>query len=101
MYINPPNLIKDANSMTTQRFIMRSVINRVKLYTDKRFKGRYPRYISGMAYLISGDVVGALYKASLTVTLFWLEDVYITGFLAEKVYPNHIDNWKFRSVINI
>lgn len=64
MYMNLTNLIEDANSRTTQRFIMGAVINKVKPFADKRskwcepnFKGLYPRYTSDTAYLISGDVV--------------------------------------------
>ncbi|XP_055378511.1 beta-1,3-galactosyltransferase 1-like isoform X2 [Condylostylus longicornis] len=45
---------------------------------------KYPNYLSGSGYLMSTDVVGKLYDASLNVSIFHLEDVYVTGICAEK-----------------
>lgn len=44
------------------------------------FPGRtYPNYLSGSGYVMSQEVVQALYEASQKVSLIPLEDVYITG----------------------
>ena len=45
----------------------------------------YPNYLSGTAYLMSRSAAMTLYEASLQVQLFHLEDIYVTGILAEKV----------------
>ncbi|KAK3914689.1 Beta-1,3-galactosyltransferase 1 [Frankliniella fusca] len=44
------------------------------------YAGRtYPNYLSGSGYVMSQEVVQALYEASQKVSLIPLEDVYITG----------------------
>lgn len=45
----------------------------------------YPDYLSGTAYVMSFDAAQRLYKGSLQTPLFHLEDVYLTGFVAEKI----------------
>ncbi|CAO1307398.1 unnamed protein product [Diamesa hyperborea] len=45
----------------------------------------FPNYISGSAYLMSEAVVRKLYDASLSTPIFYIEDVYITGIVADKI----------------
>lgn len=45
----------------------------------------YPNYLSGTAYLMSEAAVRKLYEASLSTPLFHLEDVHVTGFVADKI----------------
>lgn len=45
----------------------------------------YPDYLSGTAYVMRLESAQRLYKGSLTTPLFHLEDVYLTGFVAEKI----------------
>jgi beta-1,3-galactosyltransferase 1 len=45
----------------------------------------YPDYLSGTAYLMTYEAVQRLYKGSLSTSLFHLEDVYLTGFVADKI----------------
>ena len=49
----------------------------------------FPRYCMGWAYLLTPDVAGALYNASLNVPYFWIEDIYVTGVLAQAVEVIH------------
>lgn len=50
------------------------------------FSGQvYPNYLSGIGYIMSMPTAEKLYKGSLTTAFFHLEDVYLTGFVAEKV----------------
>ena len=44
-------------------------------------KNTYPNFLSGTAYVMSSSTAEALYKTSITVPAFHLEDVYITGIL--------------------
>jgi Galactosyltransferase len=41
----------------------------------------YPDYCAGLAYITTGDVARALYRMSLRIRFFWIEDVYMTGDL--------------------
>ncbi|XP_013779957.1 beta-1,3-galactosyltransferase 1-like [Limulus polyphemus] len=44
----------------------------------------YPDFIAGPAYLITGDSTALLYAAREETPHIYLEDVYVTGLLAEK-----------------
>lgn len=45
----------------------------------------YPDYLSGTAYILTNDTGKELYNGSLITPVFHLEDVYLTGFVAEKI----------------
>ncbi len=45
----------------------------------------YPNYLSGTAYLMSRSTALTLFEASIQIPLFHLEDIYVTGILAEQV----------------
>ncbi|VDP50039.1 unnamed protein product [Soboliphyme baturini] len=50
--------------------------------TDEEYsEDIYPPYCSGSAYLLSADSVFPLYRTSLNMKLFWVDDVYVTGIL--------------------
>ncbi|XP_033748121.1 beta-1,3-galactosyltransferase 1-like [Pecten maximus] len=55
----------------------------------------YPPYLSGTAYVISGDIVSKLFHASQMTPLFWLEDVYITGLCRRKIGANAVADYGF------
>ena len=52
---------------------------------------KYPPYCEGFAYVMSSDVTKKLYEASTLVKLYWIDDVYVTGFLALKTGIYHRD----------
>jgi hypothetical protein len=43
---------------------------------------KYPNYIAGPCYILSGNIVETLYNATFSVPLFPLEDVYLFGLVA-------------------
>ena len=45
----------------------------------------YPTYCSGMGYLMLTSTAVALYEAVPLEPLFWIDDVYVTGFLAQRI----------------
>ena len=45
----------------------------------------YPEYLSGTGYLMSYSTASILFKTALSVPVFHMEDVYITGILPSKV----------------
>ncbi|KAH9363201.1 hypothetical protein HPB48_003866 [Haemaphysalis longicornis] len=52
---------------------------------------RYPPYCSGWAIVMSPDVVRDLYRASAAVPYFWVDDVLVTGILAQRLGLAHVD----------
>ncbi|XP_013414865.1 UDP-GalNAc:beta-1,3-N-acetylgalactosaminyltransferase 1 [Lingula anatina] len=51
---------------------------------------KFPKYLSGMAYVMSQDVVETLLNAARRVPLIQVEDAYITGILANITNVHHI-----------
>ncbi|KAF2368492.1 Glycosyl transferase family 31 [Trinorchestia longiramus] len=50
------------------------------------FSGHFfPNYLSGTSYVLSGSVINPLLEAAMRIPLFHLEDVYITGILAQEI----------------
>ena len=45
----------------------------------------YPEYVSGTGYLMSFSTASILFETALSVPVFHMEDVYITGILPSKV----------------
>ncbi|XP_020816286.1 beta-1,3-galactosyltransferase 1 [Drosophila serrata] len=53
--------------------------------TYKEYPHRfYPHYCPGMAIIYASDVVHRLYKAAQKAKYFWVDDVLVTGILAEE-----------------
>ncbi len=46
---------------------------------------KYPPYCEGFAYIMSPDLVSKLYSASLWTKYYWIDDVYVTGFLTNQI----------------
>jgi len=54
--------------------------------TKKEYpKDKYPPYCPGLAIVMTGDIIPKLYNASLYEPFFWVDDVYLTGMLAETI----------------
>ncbi|CAG5127333.1 unnamed protein product, partial [Candidula unifasciata] len=59
-----------------------------KWYTPFSVYGEllFPRYVHGLAYVMTSEAGTLIYEASLRVTRFWLEDIYITGMCAREAH---------------
>ncbi|GBP04838.1 Beta-1,3-galactosyltransferase 5 [Eumeta japonica] len=56
------------------------------MVTKEEYSGNYyPTYCAGWAVLYSRDVVARLLKAAANSPYFWIDDVHITGILAEQL----------------
>lgn len=56
----------------------------------------YPSFNTGPAYVLTSDVVADLYRGALDDTFFKLEDVYVTGMIAERLGDvQHVDFVQF------
>lgn len=51
----------------------------------------YPNFVGGAFYALGGATVRLLNEASELVPFFWLEDVFLTGFVAQKAGVDRID----------
>lgn len=107
IYLNLPRLVDDLTTRNqTENLLMGSVIcgsRPIKDSSDKWYAGpnylfpynKYPNYISGTSYCMSGDVADKLLHAALQTPIFHLEDVYLTGICARKIGLNHTHNGRF------
>jgi len=59
---------------------------------ESEFPGmsHFPQYCASVVTIISRELVGALYRASLTTPFFWIGDVYLTGILPKKLLAEKI-----------
>ena len=95
MYINIKNLYSLVSRNTVPNYLVGAEICGAKPIRDPHnkwhspqymFSGHvYPDYVSGTGYVMSYSSAVILYKMSLMVPAFHLEDVYITGILPAKV----------------
>ena len=105
-FINIFNLIdlieyqKDPNRLILCKLYNQSVIMRKptsKWYVkSSEFPGQknYPKYCSGITYVLSNDIVPELLQKSYSTPFFWIDDVYITGILTAKVQSPHYVNFR-------
>lgn len=99
VYVNVNKLLTDLDASLT-RFIMGNLIVEGKVIRDKKSKwyvddktypaSTYPPYMSGTAYLISGDIIPELYKQAITQEPFIWEDVFITGICSKQIKGLHL-----------
>ncbi|XP_054152681.1 acetylgalactosaminyl-O-glycosyl-glycoprotein beta-1,3-N-acetylglucosaminyltransferase-like [Oppia nitens] len=63
----------------------------------------FPTFATGPAYMMSGDAVKPLYETSLRERAMYLEDVYMTGIVAEKAGIRRLNHAMFRNthVLNL
>ena len=95
MYINIQQLYELVARNTVPHLLTGALICGAKPIRDPHnkwhaphymFQGHvYPDYVSGTGYLMSYSTAMILFKMSLTVPAFHLEDVYITGILPSKL----------------
>lgn len=77
---------------------IRDLTNKWYVTTDEYPGDMYPDYVGGSAYVIGGDVVDALYRATGHVRPFPIEDAYITGSCAESVGVRRVQVEGFNSL---
>lgn len=64
------------------------------MYTPDKF----PVFVNGPAYLISGSIVYQIYKTALATPLLTLEDVFVTGIVAHNILNYTLfDSWGFQN----
>lgn len=51
----------------------------------------YPIFLSGWLYVTTPKVSQNIFQLSHTIPYFWIDDVYVTGMLPEKLKIKHVD----------
>lgn len=51
----------------------------------------YPTFLSGWCYITTPEISAKIFSLSQKIPYFWIDDVYITGILAEKLNVKHVD----------
>lgn len=105
VFLNVPHLQYDLFNKTDTSLLTGSLIcgarpihNQWSKYYTPHYmfrEGKYPNYLSGTGYLMSGDMVKRLFDAALTTPYFHLEDVFLTGICAKKIGVRPTDNIGF------
>ena len=52
----------------------------------------YPPFCQGFAVIVSNDAIAELYKSSLLTPFFWIDDVFLYGFVPGKVTTMNYSN---------
>ncbi|KAK4299274.1 hypothetical protein Pmani_028448 [Petrolisthes manimaculis] len=105
IFVNVPNVVRTLTSLTTPKVLTGNLICGARPIHDVRSKwytpqymfrdGHYPNYLSGTAYVLSGELVEPLFSAALSTPYFHLEDVFLTGICARKINVRPTDNFNF------
>jgi len=62
---------------------------------DEFADAHFPPYCKGAAYIMSPDIMRRLYEVSLETPYFWVDDVFVTGILAQKLNIKHIQMYEY------
>ena len=90
---NPKNSIigcEESKNAPVRFFLFKWHVTREQYAADT-----YPVYITGPAYLITGDIISKLYKATFDVPYFFVEDIFITGLSREKIGAREVAHKEF------
>ncbi|XP_037709465.1 beta-1,3-galactosyltransferase 5 isoform X3 [Drosophila subpulchrella] len=95
MFINVPKLITLMSTLKANRSIygrraenwkpIRNKWSKYHISFAQYGKATFPFFTTGPAYLLTGDIVHALYLQSLNTAFLKLEDVFTTGIVAESL----------------
>ncbi|XP_076307382.1 beta-1,3-galactosyltransferase 5-like [Tachypleus tridentatus] len=101
VFINSKTLLQVVNTRNDSHALLGLLAHRWSPHRDKSNKwyvppdiypqDYYPDFIAGPAYLITGDSTALLYAARKDAPSIYLEDVYVTGLLAEKANIRRLD----------
>lgn len=108
-FINVPRLIRvlKSNEYLLHNFVMGRIINGTHPDRNKMSPwyvpesvyspDSYPDYAQGFAYLFSGNLIQHFIQESFNVPLLWIEDIFVTGILAQHHNVHYIHSKKFDS----
>lgn len=86
---SPHNLI--ACYLNKGAWAKRSYRNKWRVSYKEYSNNYYPQYCSGWVIIMSRDVAAHLYSISRNRTYFWIDDVFVSGILAQDLNIDHKD----------
>ncbi|KAI1286902.1 Beta-1,3-galactosyltransferase 2 [Halotydeus destructor] len=102
MFVNMEKLLDYSKTHTFNKTIIGNLAHKWKpirsrankwYLPESAFGGAiYPDFTAGPAYLFTGDAAKPLLETSLSLTPIYLEDVYMTGIVAEKAQVRRINH---------
>ncbi|KAH8282782.1 hypothetical protein KR054_009777 [Drosophila jambulina] len=108
MFVNIPKLLTFLAKLKSNRTIYGRLADFWKPVRNKWSKyyisfaqyseNLFPTFTTGPAYLLTGDIVGDLLNVSLTTPFLKLEDVFITGIVADKLAIKRLNVRAFANV---
>ncbi|XP_062616740.1 beta-1,3-galactosyltransferase 1-like [Saccostrea cucullata] len=90
---NPKNSVigcEESKNAPVRFFLFKWHVTREQYSADT-----YPVYITGPAYLITGDIISKLYRASFDVPYFFIEDIFVAGLCREKIGAKVVGHKEF------
>ena len=114
IFIDMPKLIdymngSDVKKHGTKNVIMCNQWLRMKVIRDKKSKWYISKqefpddffqpYCSGSVFVMTSDVVPAMFNASFYTKFFWVDDFYVTGLLVKRINATQV-RWNERYVLN-
>ncbi|XP_050409670.1 beta-1,3-galactosyltransferase 2-like [Patella vulgata] len=107
VFINLPALIEDLRKHDGRNMIMGHDLLFTKPNRNPKSKWyvdditypleRYPNYVSGPAYVLSGDITSKLLSVALKTKYNYLEDVFINGIVRERAAVKFVHHRGFHS----
>ena len=70
--------------------VRRSVTEKWSVSRSRWPEKYWPSYCAGMAYITTKDAVEKILKAAEDEEWLWIDDIFVTGVLAEKAGINHV-----------
>ncbi|XP_020806316.1 beta-1,3-galactosyltransferase 5 isoform X2 [Drosophila serrata] len=108
MFVNIPKLLSFLDTHKANRTIygrradfwkpVRNKWSKYYISSDQYVENVFPTFTTGPAYILTGDIVGELLVCSLSTPFLKLEDVFITGIVAESLAIKRVN---VREIANV
>jgi hypothetical protein len=108
MFINMQMLVDFSETRTFNKAIIGKLARKWRPHRESKskwyvptsaFNGTlYPNFATGPAYMFTGDATQQLLETSLNLTPIYLEDVYMTGIVAEKANVRRLNHALIKNV---
>ncbi|KAI1280919.1 Beta-1,3-galactosyltransferase 2 [Halotydeus destructor] len=108
MFVNMQMMVDFSETRTFNKAIIGKLARKWKPHREaaskwyvpqSAFNGTmYPNFATGPAYMFTGDAAQQLLETSLALTPIYLEDVYMTGIVAEKAKVRRLNHALMKNV---
>ena len=60
----------------------------------------YPTYCTGWIYITTPGTAAAIVEAATRLKFFWIDDAWVTGYIAEDLKITHLDMMKYCTMMH-